>query len=158
MYKYLNRRIGALIEDEFFNPHKYAVVSLPIKAPRGSIYRHESELDLLGRVKLFHDNWIKPGHIKGSNTHNVSVTVSIKDNNWEEVGEWMWENRDCYNGISVLPYDGGDYVQTPFEDCTKTEYEDMLDKIKSVDLTKVVEDLDYTNLKGEAACSEGRVL
>ena len=48
---------------------------------------------------------VAPGHRKGSNTHNVSATVSLKTEEWETAGEWMWDNRDHYNGLSVLPYD-----------------------------------------------------
>jgi ribonucleoside-diphosphate reductase alpha chain len=155
LHSYLTRRIRSLIEDEYFNPTKYSVLSLPINAPRGSIYRTETELELLARVKLFHDRWVKPGHIKGSNTHNVSVTVSIRDSKWDEVGEWMWNNRSSYNGISVLPFDGGNYQQMPFEECNKATYDDMLEKIKSIDLDKISEEIDMTDLKGEVACAGG---
>ena len=155
LYTYLKRAIPSLLEDEYFNPEKQAVLSIPVKSPRGSIYRTESELDLLERVKYFHDKWIMSGHIKGSNTHNVSVTVSVRDNKWDEVGEWMWQNRKSYNGISVLPYDGGTYVQPPFEECNRQTYESLLENVRNIDLSKVVEDMDYTNLSGEAACSGG---
>ena len=59
------------------------------------------------------------GHRTGENTHNVSATISIKEDEWESVGRWMWENRHCYNGLSVLPFDGGTYTQAPFEDIDK---------------------------------------
>jgi ribonucleoside-triphosphate reductase (thioredoxin) len=87
--------------------------------------------------------------------HNVSATVSIKDDEWDSVGEWMWENREFYNGLSVLPYDGGTYVQAPFEDCTKEEYERMLQLVKNVDLNLVIEAEDQTDLSGEIACGGG---
>jgi ribonucleoside-diphosphate reductase alpha chain len=67
----------------------------------------------------------------------------------------MWENRSEYSGLSVLPYDGGTYVQAPFETCTKEKYEEMLAHISKVDLTQVVEIGDNTDLKGEAACAGG---
>jgi len=152
LYSYLKSKIPHLIEDEYFNPNKQAVISIPVKAPEGSILRTEKPLKLLGRVKRFHDEWIRPGHIKGINTYNVSVTVSIKDDEWDEVGKWMWENKESYNGISVLNYDGGTYIQAPFKECTKDEYYSLLDHVKSIDLSEIVEEQDTTNLKGEVAC------
>ena len=67
----------------------------------------------------------------------------------------MWENRTSYNGLSVLPHDGGTYVQAPFEDCSKERYEALLEDLENIDLTKVVEMEDNTDLKGEHACSAG---
>ena len=67
----------------------------------------------------------------------------------------MWENREYYNGLSVLPYDGGSYTQAPFEDCTKEDFEKMFDKLHSIDLSKIVEMEDETDLSGELACAGG---
>ena len=67
----------------------------------------------------------------------------------------MWTNRDSYNGLSVLPYDGGTYTQAPFEDITKEKYEEMMTSLTNVDLTKIVELEDETNLSGELACAGG---
>ena len=67
----------------------------------------------------------------------------------------MWDNRDSYVAISVLPYDGGNYSQSPFEDTTEEIYNNMLSKLKNIDITKVLEDGDYTDLQGELACSGG---
>ena len=67
----------------------------------------------------------------------------------------MWDNRDSYNGLSVLPFDGGTYTQAPFEDCSKETYEAMMSYLKAVDLTRVTEEEDNTDLKGEVACSGG---
>ena len=155
IYTYLSINHPELVEDEYFRPHDTAVISVPQKAPEGSILRYESALDLLNRVKFFYQNWIKPGHRSGQNTHNISATVSIKDDQWEEVGKWMWENRKFYNGLSVLNYNGGSYTQAPFEDCTKEKYEDMVQHLHSVDLSKIVELVDNTDLKSEAACQGG---
>jgi ribonucleoside-diphosphate reductase alpha chain len=155
IYTYLQVYHPELIEDEYFRPHDTAVISIPQKAPQGAILRNESPVDLLERIKKVHLDWVKPGHISGMNTHNVSATVSIKEDEWETVGEWMWENRDHYNGLSVLNYDGGSYIQAPFSDCTKEEYEEKMKHLSTVDLTKVIELEDNTNLKSEAACSGG---
>ena len=155
IYTHLAVNHPELIEDEYFRPHDTAVISVPQKAPQGSIFRTESALELLERVKFFYQNWIKPGHRSGQNTHNISATVSIKEDEWEAVGKWMWENRKFYNGLSVLPYNGGTYTQAPFEDCTQEKYEEMIQHLHNVDLSKVVEFNDNTNLMGEAACAGG---
>lgn len=155
LYKFLNEFHPELVEDEFFKPTTQAIVSIPIEAPKGAIVRTESPFDLLERVKLFHEQWVRPGHIKGDNTHNISATISIKEDEWDTVGQWMWENRSNYNGLSVLPYDGGSYVQAPFEEISMQKYHAMIKQVQSVDLTKVKEDGDYTDLKGEIACAGG---
>ena len=115
--------------------------------------RNESPIQLLERVKKVHTEWIKPGHRTGSNSHNVSATISVREHEWPAVGEWMWENREYYNGLSVLPFDGGSYIQAPFTDCTKEEYEKLMETLKDVDLSNIIEMDDDTNLSGEIACS-----
>ena len=67
----------------------------------------------------------------------------------------MWENRKFYNGLSVLPYSDHTYKQAPFEDCTKEVYEEMMTHLHGIDLSKVVEFQDNTDLKGEVACAGG---
>ena len=153
--KYLSEHLPGICEPDQLRTDTL-VVGLPIKAPEGAIMRSESPLELLARVKHWSENWIKPGHIKGNNSHNVSATISIKDGEWEEVGEWMWENKNSYNGLSVLPYDGGTYVQAPFESITKEQYEEICSKITDWDLKKVKEMQDNTDLKGEIACAGGQ--
>lgn len=155
IYKYLINNLPDLVEDCKFRGHDTAILSIPQKAPEGAITRHETALDLLERIKKVSDEWVQGGHYKGSNSHNVSATVTIKDDEWETVGEWMWENRKVYNGLSVLPYDGGTYVQAPFEDCDKETYERMLEMVKNVNLDLVIETEDETDLSGEIACSGG---
>ena len=155
MYKYLAENHPELVEDEFFRPHDTAVISIPQKAPKGSILRDESPFDLLERIKKVATEWVKPGHRKGSNTHNVSATVSLKQNEWDAAGKWMWKNRDYYNGLSVLPYDGGTYTQAPFEDISKVKYDMAMKHLKNVDLTRIVESEDETDLSGELACAGG---
>ena len=155
IYSYLNTYHPELIEDEYFRPHDTAVISIPQKAPEGAILRTESSFDLLERVKKIATEWVKPGHRKGSNTHNVSATISLKPEEWEPAGEWMWDNREHYNGLSVLPYDGGTYTQAPFEDISKAQYETMMESLNQVDLSKIVETTDETDLSGELACAGG---
>jgi ribonucleoside-diphosphate reductase alpha chain len=153
IYSYLAINHPELLEDEYFNPKSQSVISVPQKAPDGAITRHESTLNLLERVKLISKDWVKQGHIKGQNTHNVSCTVSVRPDEWKIIGEWMWANKDYYNGLSVLPYDGGTYKQMPFSDCTKEEYEILLKSLRNVDLTKIIELQDNTTLSDQAACA-----
>jgi len=155
IYQYLTIRHPELVEDEYFRPHDTAVISVPQKAPEGSITRHESALDLLGRVKDVHLKWVKKGHRSGQNSNNVSATITIKPDEWFEVGEWMWENKNNYNGLSVLPYSEHSYKQAPFEDCDEETYEKLLTTLVEVNLDGVIEIEDNTNLKGEAACAGG---
>ena len=155
IYSYLSIHLPELIKDEYFRPHDTAVIEIPQQAPKGSIVRTESAFDLLERVKQVSDEWVKPGHRAGSNTHNVSATISLKQDEWGKAGEWMWNNRDCYNGLSVLPYDGGTYTQAPFEDISKNEYNERMKHLSAVNLENVVEMNDNTDLSGELACAGG---
>ena len=155
IYNYLVNNHPELIEDEYFRPHDTAVISIPQKAPQGAIMRDESPFELLERVKKVATEWVKPGHRKGSNTHNVSATISLKADQWNFAGEWMWNNREHYNGLSVLPYDGGTYTQAPFEDISKSTYEYMMKSLTEIDLTNVHESEDNTDLAGELACAGG---
>jgi ribonucleoside-triphosphate reductase len=155
IYSYLAKHHPDIVEDDYFRAHDTAVISIPQKAPEGSILRTETPMDLLERVKKVATEWVSPGHRKGSNTHNVSATVSIMDDMWEEVGEWMWKNRAHYNGLSVLPHNGGTYKQAPFEDITEEKYNKMLKTLNAIDLTQVIELDDNTDLSGELACAGG---
>jgi ribonucleoside-triphosphate reductase len=155
IYSYLSINHPELVKDEFFSPHTTAVIEIPIKAPEGAIMRTESSMDLLERVKRVYLEWIKPGHRTGNNTHNISATISVKNDEWDTIGEWMWKNKHCYNGLSVLPYDGGTYTQAPFEDITKEAFDEMAKFIKGINLRNVIELEDETDLKGEAACAGG---
>jgi ribonucleoside-diphosphate reductase alpha chain len=151
---YLEINHPELCEDDVLRPKDTLCVRIPVKAPEGSIFRTESPLETLERVKKFSQEWIKPGHINGDNTHNVSATISIADE-WEQVGQWMWDNREVYNGLSVLPYFGGTYKQAPFEDITEEQYNEKLSHLTSVDLTKVIEQDDSVDFGQVAACAGG---
>jgi len=155
LYQYMIDNNPSLIEDCHFKPHIEAVMSFPQKAPDGAILRTESFMSLLKRVKKFNQEWVVPGHRDGVNKHNVSCTISLKNSEWAKCGEWMWNNRDNYNGISVLPYDGGTYIQAPFEDITKEKYEEMCPHLHNIDLSLVIEKDDHTNLTDQAACAGG---
>ena len=161
-----------LCEDDQLRPHDTVCVRIPVKAPEGSIFRTETAIDTLERVKKFSVEWIKAGHVNGDNTHNVSATISIdksrmypfhvengevwERDEWEEVCMWMWNNREFYNGLSVLPYFGGSFVRAPFEDISKEEYETRIQAVKEIDLTKVLELDDTVDFGAIAACAGGQ--
>jgi ribonucleoside-diphosphate reductase alpha chain len=167
-----------LCEDDILRPKDTVCVRIPVKAPEGSIFRTETPIETLERVKKFSTEWIKNGHINGDNTHNVSATISIDKNRvtghykmksydnpemesyeqdeWEVVGEWMWQNREVYNGLSVLPYFGGSYVQAPFEDITEEEYNKRISALHALDLTKVTELDDSVDFGAIQACGGGQ--
>jgi len=173
-----------LCEDDVLRPTDTVCVRIPVKAPEGSIFRTETAIDTLERVKKFSLEWINAGHVNGDNTHNVSATISIDKSRhyrsplaefdspstiasvpceptplswdeWKAVGAWMWTNREVYNGLSVLPYFGGTYKQAPFEDITKEEYESRIASLKSIDLTKVIELDDTVDFGQVASCAGG---
>ena len=155
LYQYLAKNHPELVEDDFFKPEIQAVVSVPQKSPNGAIYRTESAKELLERTKKFNMEWVKKGHRKGANTNNVSATISVKSDEWEQVGEWMWKNKNTFNGLAVLPYDNGSYTQAPFEDITEEKFLEMESHLNGIDLTKVVEMSDETKLQDQAACAGG---
>jgi len=155
LYDYLSVRHPELVEDEAFRPDTMAVVSIPQEAPEGSIIRTEDPNDLLARVSRFNTEWIGTGHRNGKNAHNVSCTISVQDDEWDAVGKWMWDHRHEYNGIAVLPYHGGSYVQAPFEDISKEDFDRLSKNLHQIDLTNVYEEHDNTDLAGEVACGAG---
>ncbi len=106
-------------------------------------------------MKYYQDNWVTPGHIEGDNKHSVSATVYVADDEWDEVGNWMWENRECFAGLSVLPKDGGTHKQAPFTVCDEETYEELAAYATKIDLRNVIEKEDATDLKGEVACGGG---
>jgi len=156
LYKYLMNVCPELLEDDVLKSQTIAVLSVPQKAPENAILRDESSpIDLLERVKKFSNEWITPAHVRGDNKHNVSVTVSVKEEEYDVVGKWLWDNRNHYTGITILPYDGGTYAQMPYEECSEEVYHEMIGKIKDIDLRNVVEEDDLTTLTEQAACSGG---
>ena len=156
IYKYISKAHPEIIEDEFFKPHQQAVISIPQKAPSGAITReNESAIQLLGRVSALYKNWIVPGHRKGINKNNVSTTVTIKPHEWEEVGQWMWENRDSFTALSVLPFSDHSYIQAPFQDITEEEYYEKVKVLHEINLDNIIEINDNTVLAENLACASG---
>jgi len=156
LYTYLSVYHPEMLEDDFFKPNLQAVISVPQRAPEGAITRSESAMDLLERIKTINKNWIKPGHRKGANTHNVSATITIKQDEWSTVGDWLYENRDYFTALSFLPEDLGTYKQAPFETILKQEFDEAVESLHKVDLSLVIEMMDNTALMENLACSGGQ--
>jgi ribonucleoside-diphosphate reductase alpha chain len=154
--KYMQSVAPSLVEQDVTNATQ-VVLSFPQKAPDGATIRTEPMISLLERVKDVSRRWVLPGHIKGDNNHNVSCTISVKDTEWGEITQWMWVNREFYNGISVLPFYGSTaYPQLPFEDITEERYNEMLPHLEAIDISKVFEeDGSNINLAAELACAGG---
>ncbi|HEY3429158.1 MAG TPA: hypothetical protein VGK39_00695 [Cyclobacteriaceae bacterium] len=154
LYEYLRTMHPELLEDDMLNSRQ-AIICIPQHAPDGSTLRNEDVMDLLERIKKFNEDWVRKGFRRGNNANNVSATVSIQENNWERVGEWMWKNKASYSGLSVLPYDTGNYKQAPFEDITQKKFSELEKCLRSIDLTGVYEADDETDHQAEAACAGG---
>ena len=154
LYTYLSINHPELLEDDFFKPNIQSIVKVPQKSPDNAMLRETTTaLDLLERIKTINKEWIKPGYRKGANMHNVSATVTMKQDEWDTVGEWVFENKDYFTALSFLPFSDHSYVQSPFEDITKEEYEEAIKSLHEIDLSKVIEIEDKTDLKGELACA-----
>jgi ribonucleoside-triphosphate reductase len=152
---YLRSVMPELVEDDVTSSSG-VVVSIPQQSPEGSLLREdETAQGLLTRALFYNRNWVAPGHRDGDNKHNVSVTISVKEDEWNNLREEMWKHRNIYSGISLLPYDGGTYKQAPFEECTKDKYEEMSKLVSEVDLKQVKEESDNTNRIEQLACVGG---
>jgi ribonucleoside-diphosphate reductase alpha chain len=182
IYTHLLIHHPELLEDELFRPNETSVISIPQKAPQTAHLRTESALDLLERTKEYNLEWVRGGHRKGPNYHNVSATISVDKNRyykntfnemvnpipcdkedksitkideWKMVGEWMWKNKTSYHGLSILPFSEHTYQQAPFESCNEDKYNEMFQHLKNIDLSRVVEFDDNVEFKSEAACAGG---
>ena len=156
LYTHLSIHHPELLEDDFFKPNIQAIVTIPQRAPENAIIRpKETAIELLERIKKFNKEWIKPGHRKGSNMHNVSATVNIKQDEWSTVGDWLWDNKEYFTALSFLPEDLGTYTQAPFETITEEQFNERVGHLHSLDLSKVIEYTDETTLQESAACQGG---
>ena len=156
IYKYLKINHPQLVSDDHFRPHDTAQIEIPQKAPEGAITRNdETAISLLERVKHVSMDWVKPGHRTGMNTHNVSVTINLKEDEWEVASEWCWGNREHYNGLALFPHDSGTHIQAPFETIDEETYNRLSNLLKEVDLSKINEEYDDTDLQQELACAGG---
>jgi len=157
IYKYLKENLPEILEPskEKGKEDSESFIVMPMKAPEGAITRDEGSISQLERIRKVYREWIIPGHRRGVNTNNISATISVKSHEWDEVGTWLLHNKMDYQAVSVLPYFGGDHPQLPLEDIDKQQYDVQLSKLKDLDLSKIVEAVDSTDLQGEGACVGG---
>lgn len=155
LYRYLQSVIPGLCEDDAMSATG-GVVSIPQQSPEGAIIRTQSSAKtLFDRAARFNKLWVANGHRSGVNSHNVSVTISMRDEEWDTMAEVLWKNRQSYNGISLLPYSDANYKQMPFESCNKETFDKMSEMVKNIDLRNVIELEDNTNRLDTVACSGG---
>ncbi len=153
---YLKQHLPALVERSVYQPDREHVFQMPIQAPVGAVTREQEDaLALLERVRDTYQRWIVPGHRTGENTNNISCTVSVKDDEWDDVGRWMWRHRHDYVALSVLPHDGGGYPQAPFEACDAQTFARYHQHIRPMDFSQILETQDHTTRQDTVACAGG---
>lgn len=144
------------IEDDIMN-NDNMIVAVPVNM-KGAITRSkETSVQLMERAAYIYDNWILPGHVEGDDTHNCSLTVSYKEEEWKDVKRWMIQNKEKYSGISLLPYSDHTYRQAPFEEITEDVYNLLVKGMEDYEI-----DFNTINFSGtiderigEAACASG---
>ena len=158
--KVLSKRFPAFVVEDPFNSNDM-IMQVPIKLYDTTLLRsQETAVQCLERVKGLYDNWIMPGHVEGPNTHNISLTINYHEHEKEAIKRWMLDNRDSYYGISLIPYDGGDYKYLPYSQPPHPEVFEILDKAfaliaEDFRFEDIKERKDNTDFKGEVACAGG---
>ena len=158
--KALAKRFPAFVADDPFNNNDM-IMQIPIKLYDTTLLRsQETAVQCLERVKKLYDNWIVPGHIIGDNTHNISLTINYHEHEKAPIKRWMIENKDAYYGISLIPYDGGDYKYLPYSQPPHPEVFEILDRAfsqitENFNFEDIRERKDNTDFKGEVACAGG---
>ena len=146
IYQFLKDK-GVSVEDEAYHSDTTAVFSFPIKAPVNSIMRNDkTALEQLENWLIYQRHWCE---------HKPSVTISVKDDEWMEVGAWVWNHFDELSGISFLPHSDHSYKQAPYQDCSKEEYEALKKITPEVDFAELVEVDDNTTGAQTLACTGG---
>ena len=128
------------------------VARFPIKSPEGSMTRDdENSFEQMERYLQIMRGWCR------NRGHNQSATIYVKDEDWDRVGEWVWEHFDEIVGLSFLPYDGGNYKLAPYEEITQDEYEDAMQDFPSIDFTQLAQFETFDQGQGaqELACTGG---
>ena len=139
---------GVPVEDEVFRPDSTAVFSFPIKAPEGAVCRKDiTALEQLGLWLIYQRHWCE---------HKPSVTISVKEEEWPEVGAWVYKHFDEISGISFLPFSDHTYQQAPYTDCSKEEYEQLLSLMPEIDWLKFIEEEDNTEGTQTLSCTAGQ--
>jgi ribonucleoside-diphosphate reductase alpha chain len=150
LYDWMVAMFPLCIEKNDVVNKNFGVLKFPMTAPHDGILRSESVFDMLERISKFSKEWIRNGKTSGIDSNGISATVSIKDEEWARVGEWMWDNRYSYNGLSILPFSNHEYVQAPFTSSSFEEYYELVEAWANFDLSKVTKLA--ANFEGQIAC------
>ena len=139
---------GVPAEDCVMRPDSTVVFSFPMKAPEGARLRDDlTAIEHLDVWMMYQRHWCE---------HKPSVTISVKEDEWMDVGAWVFRNFDEISGVSFLPWAGGTYRQAPYEECTKEQYEEMLSKMpKEIKWDDLVEVDDNVEGAQTLACVAG---
>lgn len=141
---------GFPAEDDVMKPKDTTVFSFPIKCSEDAVFRQDmTAIEQLELWKTYQEHWCE---------HKPSVTISVKENEWIDVGAWVYRNFDLMSGVSFLPYSEHTYKQAPYQDCDENEYKELLKKMPTdVDWSKLsdYETSDMTVGSQELACSAG---
>jgi ribonucleoside-diphosphate reductase alpha chain len=129
-----------------YKPDQTVVFSFPQKAPAGIVRADVTPLSHLELWLTYQRHWCE---------HKPSVTISVAEKDWPEVGAWTWKNFDEISGVSYLPYDGGTYRQAPYEECTEEEYETLKASIPKINWEDLKENTDNVEGAQMLACSAG---
>ncbi len=144
------KAVGIPNEPCVMKPDSTTVFSFPVKAPDGATTRNDiTPIDHLKLWSIYNEYWAE---------HQVSITVSVKENEWVSTGAWVFDNFDALSGVSFLPMDGGTYRQAPYQDLTQEEYEVAAAAMpQSVDWTQLsqFEKEDNTTGTRDFACVSG---
>jgi len=145
LYSFLKDK-GVQVEDEQFRPESTAVFSFPMKAPKDAITRNDmTALEQLENWLVYQRHWCE---------HKPSVTISVKDHEWMDVGAWVYKYFDEISGISFLPHSDHSYVQAPYQDCSEAIYEELKSKTpQHIDFTEFLEEDDNTTSAQTLACT-----
>lgn len=125
------------------------VLEFPIKSPKHSLYKDDfTALEQLEHWKMVKENYTE---------HNPSVTVSVGENEWIDVANWLYDNWHLVGGLSFLPRSNHVYQLAPYEAITKQEYEELAKRMPNIDYSKIMtyEREDETEVKKELACASG---
>jgi ribonucleoside-diphosphate reductase alpha chain len=132
------------------------ILSLPVAVGDAICRNTESSHELLNRAKHIQEHWIAPSHRSGRNHHNVSLTVSYQSHEKDEIASWMRANPHAFSGVSLLPYDGGDYPQLPFEEISQAEFQAFSSQFsRELDLRDIAVQADLDVRQHEMACTGG---
>ena len=139
---------GIPSEDCVLRPESTTVFSFPKKSPDSALLREDiTAIEHLELWLMYQKHWCE---------HKPSVTISVEEHEWPEVGSWIWKNFDDVSGVSFLPYDGGTYKQAPYEECTEEEYKELLHKMpKSIEWNSLIEIDDNVEGAQTLACTAG---